>query len=201
MKWNVAIFIFDDVEVLDFCGPFEVFSVTSRLHDDEPFNVFTVAATAAPIRARGGMQVIPSYSFDNCPTPNILIVPGGHGTRALLDDRHVLSWIKKQHTQSEFTLTVCTGALLLAKTGLLEGLEATTHHLSFDLLSQLTPTTRVNRRARFIDSGKIVTSAGISAGIDMSLHMVALLLGFEQARETANHMEYRWLELANTIHQ
>ena len=187
---GVAILIFDNVEVLDFCGPFEVFSVASSRCDPPPFRVCTVAGVAGPVIARNGLSVNPDFTLENCPPPDLLIVPGGQGTRPLLKDRALLDWIREQDSRCELTLSVCTGSLLLAQAGLLEGLRATTHWGSLDLLASLAPSTRVLDDARYVDNGRIITSAGISAGIDMSLHVVERLLGSEHAALTARHMEY-----------
>ena len=186
----VAILIFDDVEVLDFCGPFEVFSVASSRRDPPPFRVFTVAGKAGPVVARNGLSVNPDFTLENCPAPDLLIIPGGQGTRPLLKDAALLDWIREQDSRCELTLSVCTGSLLLAQAGLLGGLRATTHWGSLDLLASLAPSTRVLDDARYVDNGWIITSAGISAGIDMSLHVVERLLGSEHAARTARHMEY-----------
>lgn len=187
---NVAILIFDDVEILDFCGPYEVFGVTGK--QNQPFKVYTVAAESRPIIARNQLSVNPQYTLDNCPHPDILLVPGGYGTRQEMHNQVLINWIKECAKQTELTLSVCTGALLLAKAGLLDNLAATTHHLAVDLLETVAPNTEIRANERFVDNGKIIVSAGISAGIDMSLYVVAKLLGKEQATETAKYMEYDW---------
>ncbi|MEQ8675148.1 MAG: DJ-1/PfpI family protein [Aggregatilineales bacterium] len=192
MVRNLAIMIFDDVEVLDFCGPFEVFSV-SRDKDngtDKLFNVYTVAETSGPILARNGLSVNPTYTLDNCPKPDIFLIPGGRGTRIAIYNDHLLTWIKQNEPDAELVLSVCTGAFLLAKVGLLNGLAATTYHTEFDALQAIDPTLTVRPGERFVDNGRIITSAGISAGIDMSLYIVSKLFGKEQAIWTANRMEY-----------
>lgn len=189
-KRNVAILLFDDVEVLDFAGPFEVFAVASELNDYEPLNVYTVAESNQPIRARNGLSVNPDYSFEDCPPPDILIVPGGEGTRAVMKNRAVLDWVRGISEGSELTLSVCTGSLVLGVAGLLDGLTATTHHETFDLLRKAAPQAIVREEDRFVDNGKVITSGGISAGIDMSLHVIGRLLGEEQARRTVEYMEY-----------
>lgn len=130
--------------------------------------------------------------LETCPQPDILLIPGGYGTRQQMHNQTLTSWIKEYSKQAELTLSVCTGALLLAKAGLLENLAATTHHLAIDLLQQIAPNTEIRANERFVDNGKIILSAGISAGIDMSLYVVAKLLGKEQAIETAEYMEYDW---------
>jgi len=189
---NVAIFIFDEVEVLDFCGPFEVFSVTGRRDNSNPFNVYTVAQEKRPILARNELSINPRYTFADCPAPDILLIPGGFGTRREMNNSVVLDWIKRLSQNTEYLLSVCTGVLVLAKANLLDGLSATTHHGAISLLTELAPNTKIEPEKRFIDNGKIIISAGISAGIDMSLYVVAKLLGQEQAWETAKYMEYDW---------
>ncbi len=188
---NLAILIFDDVEVLDFCGPFEVFSVANRFVDS--FNVFTIAEKS-PVIARNGLSVNPHYRLAGCPQPDILLVPGGQGTRAEMHNTALIESIERMAKTAELILSVCTGALLLAKAGLLEGLEATTHHGAIDLLRELAPNTTVHSDRRFVDNGRVICSAGIAAGIDMSLHVVEKLLDVEVARQTARQMEYPWRE-------
>src|SRR6266702_994343 len=190
-KLNTAILIFDDVEVLDFAGPFEVFSVKTELNDYSLLNVFTVAREKAPVTARNGLSVNPDYSIDDAPQADILIIPGGRGTRPLLLQQDILAWILRSAHNADKVLSVCTGALLLAKVGLLDGIKSTTHHGAFDTLAEIAPDTEIVRDARFVDSGKVITSAGISAGIDMSLYVMELLYGEKTARQTAAYMEYR----------
>lgn len=189
---NVAILIFNDVELLDFCGPLEVFSVTGIQDDLSPFNVYTVAEKLEPITTRNQLSVNPQYTIHDCPQPDILLVPGGQGTRREMNNPVLIDWIKGCSQKAKLILSVCTGALLLAKAGLLEGLTATTHHSAIELLEQVAPNTNIQTNKRFVDSGKIILSAGISTGIDMSLYVVAKLLGKEQALKTAQYMEYNW---------
>ena len=189
---HVCIVIFDDVEVLDFCGPFEVFTVTGGRDGTTPFTVSTVAETRQTITARGGLRVEPAHSFENCPSPDILVVPGGMGTRREMNNPGMLSWLKENAQRADLMLSVCSGALLLAKAGLLEGLTATTHHGALDELRAISPGIKVDDTKRFIDNSRVIVAAGISAGIDMSLHVVARLMGHEQASETARYMEYAW---------
>ncbi|MDJ0570061.1 MAG: DJ-1/PfpI family protein [Pleurocapsa sp. MO_192.B19] len=191
-KRNLAILIFDDVEVLDFAGPFEVFAVTSELNNYEPFNVFLVAETQRTFKAVNGLQVVPNYEISNCPNPDILVVPGGVGTRTQMNNQRLITWIQQVSDRAELVMSICTGARLLAKAGLLDGLEITTHHEAYDELRQIVPTAIVNERKRYIDQGKILTTGGISAGIDGSLYVVDQLLGREIARKTAIYMEYDW---------
>jgi putative intracellular protease/amidase/catechol 2,3-dioxygenase-like lactoylglutathione lyase family enzyme len=187
---NVAILIFEDVEVLDFCGPFEVFSVANRFTDSPAFHVFTVAEKPGPVLTRGGLSVNPLHRLADCPRPDLLLVPGGQGTRREMHNTALIEWIKARSQEAELVLSVCTGALLLAKAGLLDGLEATTHHGAIDLLREVAPKTTVHSDRLFADNGRVICSAGIAAGIDMSLHVVARLLGKEVAEKTARQMEY-----------
>ena len=194
----VAILVFDEVEVLDFTGPYEVFNVTAELQEQEtggppPFVVYTVAESLTPIKTRGQLRVQPNYSLETLPRqPDILIVPGGNGTRALLGKLNIITWIQEQSQRVRILASVCTGSLLLAKAGLLTGLSVTTHHTAIDSLRTLvSPYTQIVAQ-RYIDQGKIITSGGISAGIDMSLYIVRKLLGEEVLRSTTQEMEYVW---------
>jgi transcriptional regulator GlxA family with amidase domain len=188
----VGIFIFPDVEVLDFCGPFEVFSVAGRQIVPGAFEVFTVAQSGEPLLARNGLEVVPKHSFADAPPIDVLLVPGGQGTRPLIKDEAVLAWIRGRAESAELVLSVCTGALLLARCGLLAGLAATTHHMALDLLRELAPESQIRDDVRLVDNGRIVTSAGVAAGIDMSFHVLARLLGQETAAATARYIEYPW---------
>ena len=189
---NVAILIFDEVEVLDFCGPFEVFSVTGRQKQQAPFNVYTTAEKSGLVLARNHFSVNPRYTFADCPPPDILVVPGGWGTRREMNNPNVIDWIKVVAPKTELILSVCTGALLLARAGLLDGLKATTHHGAMDLLRETASKAAILDNQRVIDNGKVVLSAGVSAGIDAAFHVVARLLGNEEALETARYIEYDW---------
>ena len=191
MKRNVAILLFDDVEVLDFAGPFEVFALADELGGHEVFDVCTVAESPASIRARNGLTVVPEFVLESCPTPHVLVVPGGSGTRRLLLKPALLEWIVRKSRAAEITMSVCTGALVLGKAGLLDGLRATTHHENFNELREVAPRAEVVETDRFTDNGKLLTAAGISAGIDCALHVVQRLLGAEAADATARTMEYR----------
>lgn len=195
---NVGIYIYDDVEVLDFAGPFEVFSVASRVAVRQapdappPFTVFTVSRDGARVAARGRLGVAPAYGIDGHPDIDLLIIPGGV-VDAELARPAVVDWIRARAADAEIVASVCTGAFLLAEAGLLDGLEATTHWEDADDLAARHPRLTVVRDAGgWIDEGRIVTSAGISAGIDMSLHLVGRLLGRAMAERTARQMEYRW---------
>ncbi len=187
---SVGILIFDDVEVLDFCGPFEVFSVAGRRQSRDCFKVFTVAGHS-PVSARNEFSINPTYLFKDCPPIDILVVPGGFGTRVEIDNPTLIGWIVQRAKRAELVVSVCTGSLLLAKANLLQGLSATTHHGALDELRQLAPDTIVRADQRIVDNGSIITSGGISAGIDMSLHVLKRLYGGDVAAETAAYMEYK----------
>ncbi len=191
MKKNIAILLFDDVEVLDFAGPFEVFAVTNELQGNDTFEVFTVAEGVGTVRARNGLKLVPHYTLEQCPATHLLVIPGGFGTRALLRKPAFLEWVRIRARSAEIVMSVCTGALVLAQLRLLDGLKSTTHHECLDLLRELAPATEVMPNARFVDNGRIITAAGISAGIDCSLHVVERLLGSDAATKTARYMEYQ----------
>jgi transcriptional regulator GlxA family with amidase domain len=198
-RQTVGIFIFDDVEVLDFAGPFEVFSRTRtvagadsrRTDDSAPFETFAVARTRDAITAIGGLGVVPRYSWADAPAIDILVIPGGFGTRLLLNDGATLGWIGEAAARSRQVTSVCTGALLLAKVGLLQGKRATTHWAGLELLASIDPTIQVQRDRRVVHDG-VFTSAGVSAGIDMSFAVVEQICGRAVALETAHYIEYPW---------
>lgn len=193
---TVGILIFDDVEVLDACGPFEVFSVarTPRHHEDEHrlFRACMIAQESRTVTCRGGMLLQPHYAIESHPDLDLILVPGGQGTRRERTNCVLIRWIEQQNQSSQLTLSVCTGALLLAEAGLLRGLRATTHWNSIEWMRSQYPEVKMVSGARFVDEGRIITSAGISAGIDMSLHVVARLYGKETALWTARRMEHTW---------
>jgi transcriptional regulator GlxA family with amidase domain len=196
-KINAGIFIFDGVEVLDFAGPFEVFSRTrlaagteSRRSDETaPFEVFTIAATKEVVRATGGLSVLPHHDFASAPRVDLLVIPGGFGTRPLLEDAATLEWIRRTAAAARTVTSVCTGSLLLARAGLLAGRRATTHWAALDLLAGIDPTVKVDREARVVADG-VVSSAGVAAGIDMAFAVVETICGRAVADETAKYIEY-----------
>lgn len=193
MTRNIGIYVYDQVEVLDFAGPYEVFTCATRVAGDAPFAVRTIGASRAPVRARAGLAVHPEAAFADSGPVDVLIVPGGVVT-AELARPEVIAWIAGMARECELVASVCTGALLLAEAGLLDGQEATTHWEDLDQLRTGWPQVKVQAGRRWIDNGKIVTSAGISAGIDMSLHLVARLAGRDLAERTARQMDYDWNE-------
>jgi len=185
---NVGILLFDNVEVLDFAGPFEVFSVTGQRDGDGYFKVFTISENDV-VEAVNGLKVMSDYRLDNHPEIDILVVPGGYGARAALKNNTVLNWVKDASKKSEYTLSVCTGSLILAKAGLLKNLEATTHHTCYDLLEELDDSL-ILIKERFLDNGRIITAAGVSAGIDASMYIIEKIHGEAVSKETAKYIEY-----------
>lgn len=192
---HVGIVLFNDIEVLDFCGPFEVFSATrldeeKRRAEPSPFEVSLISETLAHIITTGGMKVMPQYSFENCPPIDILVVPGGWGVRKELKNPVVIEWLRKQAADVETLTSVCTGSMLLGFAGLLDGLHATTHWRSLDWMRDSFPEVSVEYEQHVVLDGRVFTSAGISAGIDMALKVVARYYGEDVAKATAAHMEY-----------
>ena len=200
MTRTVGIYVYPEVEALDLAGPYEVFTTASRVAarrepSTEPFRVVTVARSRTLARARAGLQVQPSHVFDDHPPLDVVIVPGGVVDAELACD-DVISWIRRVDEASEITASVCTGAFLLARAGVLDGQSATTHWEDADAMRTMFPRVDVRARGglRWIDAGKRVTSAGISAGIDMSLHLIERLAGRALAELTARQMEFDWVE-------
>lgn len=194
---NLAIYLFDQIEVLDFAGPFEVFTTASRVagtresKTEAPFRVFTVAEHKTPIRSRAGLTVTPDFGFGEHPPIDILVIPGGV-VDAELAKPGVIEWIKLQAKSAQLTASVCTGAFLLGKAGLLKGRRATTHWEDIADLRDLLPDTDIVEQLRWVDEGQVITSAGISAGIDMSLYLVARFAGQSLADLTSRQMDYDW---------
>ncbi|GAA4170302.1 DJ-1/PfpI family protein [Gryllotalpicola koreensis] len=192
MTRSVQILAFDGMEVLDYAGPYEVFNVAGELTDPREFAVSSVGVTASPA-GRGGFRVVPDFSLDDAPAADIVIIPGGRGTRVLQHDERVLAWARQRATDAALLLTVCTGALIAGSAGLLAGLEATTHHSAFDELAAASPTTTIVRGRRFVrSSDRIRTSAGVSAGTDLALAIVEELAGPEVRAATEAEMEWMW---------
>jgi len=196
---RVGIVLFTNIEVLDFCGPFEVFSTTTlneekRRDEPSPFEVVLVAEKSEPVVTTGGMKVIPDYTFENCPRLDILVVPGGWGTRKEINNQVMLNWLCERAKEVETLTSVCTGSMLLGFAGLLKGLHVTTHWRSLDWMKESFPSSIVEYDKHFVEDGHVFTSAGISAGIDMSLRVVARYFGEAIARATAKHMEYPYPE-------
>lgn len=194
---QVAILAFDDVETLDFAGPFEVFTTASRvLARSQPeraplFSVHCVARQRTPVRARAGLQMLPDRTFADCPLADVLIVPGGVVDAALACP-DTLAWIRQVSATAQITASVCTGAFLLAASSVLTQGRATTHWEDVADLRQRHPQLDVVEGVRWVDDGGPVSSAGISAGIDMCLHLVARIAGTELATRTARQMDFAW---------
>ena len=192
---TVGILVFDQVEVLDVAGPFEVFTVTRlnkelRQEESSPFRVLLVSENMDQVSAAGGLRFTPDVTQDNCPELDLLIVPGGWGTRTQVKNANLLKWIANKSRRTRLTGSVCTGSSLLGEAGLLDGREATTHWRTFDFLRQAAPKAYIREDLRVTMDGSIFTSAGISAGIDMALHIVSYLFGTKTGEATALQMEY-----------
>lgn len=194
---RVVIFLFDDVEVLDFAGPFEVFSTASRVFGRQfpgqalPFEVITTAQSPQPVLARGGLCLHAQTTLADCPQADLLLIPGGVVT-AELQKPPVIAWIRQQASAATEVASVCTGAFLLGAAGLLEGLKVTTHWEDLADLQAAQPNSTVVGQCRWVRQGHLTTSAGISAGIDMSLQLVSWLAGEPLAIATARQMDYHW---------
>jgi putative intracellular protease/amidase len=185
---QVAILVYPGVELLDFAGPGEAFSAAHG-PNGRAFRVFTVAKTKEPLVSQGFVRITPEFSIADCPAPDIIVIPGGNVPDG---DADLQAWIKDRSKSTELVMSVCNGAMLLGATGLLDGHEATTHHGSLESLALATPEARVFSNRRFVDSGKVMTCAGVSAGIDGALHVIQRMLGEKAARECAWYMEYEW---------
>ncbi len=192
---RVGILVFPDVEVLDFCGPYEVFSAVRRSEErrreePSPFEVLLVAERGEPVAAAGGFRFLPDVTTAACPPLDILVVPGGWGTRREIGNGDLIRWIAERGRAAETLTSVCTGAMLLGRAGLLDGHRATTHWRSLGWMRESFPAVTVEERLHVVEEGRILTSAGISAGIDMALRVVLRYHGETIARATARHMEY-----------
>jgi transcriptional regulator GlxA family with amidase domain len=192
---RVGIVIFPEVEVLDFAGPFEVLSATRlneerRREEPSPFDVMLVAEQDGIVIATGGLGVVPHCTLENCPPLDILVVPGGWGTRKEISNERLLRWIADRAQGIETLASVCTGSMLLGQAGLLDRRHATTHWRALDWMRQSFPNVTVEDKLHVVEDGNVMTSAGISAGIDLALRMVARHCGETVARATARHMEY-----------
>lgn len=187
---NLAILIFDGVQIIDYTGPYETFGHV-HIGDTHAFNIYTVSEKTAPITTSMGMSVNPRYSFDNAPQPDVLVVPGGD-VRGQLDNPNVIKWVQDKAKSAEIVLSVCNGAFILAKANLLDGLEATTTAGLIPRLREAAPKVKVVDDRRFVDNGKFITAAGLSSGIDGALHVIERLFGRGTAQMAALGMEYNW---------
>jgi transcriptional regulator GlxA family with amidase domain len=193
MVRTVDIILFDEVEVLDFAGPFEVFGVAGARPGPPAFKVRTVSLKPGPVTARNGLSINPTHVVGAAPVADLVVAPGGYGTRREIHNPAMLDHLRVANAAAELMLSVCTGSLLFASAGLLTGLAATTHVSAMNELRALGTDFEVRPDARVVDNGRIITSTGISAGIDMALHVVGRLLGQTAAEETAAYMQYDWI--------
>ncbi len=189
---KIGILLFNEVEVLDFAGPFEVFSITENKEGNgKAFKVHTVARTKEIISARNGLKVQPDYDFQDAPQFDILIIPGGYGAEEIeIHNQETIEWIRMRAHEVKLLASVCTGAFLLAEAGLLDGIQATTHWMDINRLKKEYPLVKALRDVKYVDAGNIITSGGISAGINMSFYIIKKLLGEDIAKATAKRMEY-----------
>lgn len=188
---KLGIFIFDEVEVLDFAGPFEVFSVANQLSDYKLFKVFTLSAGKKSITARNGLQVKADLKIEELNSLDYLVIPGGDGTKKVIKNKGKLSGIKSLVKHSEWTMSVCSGSRILGKTGFLDQKPYCTHHEVFESMKEIVPLGIPQPELRFVQSTeRIWTAAGISAGIDLALQLTELTFGKELAMKTAKYMEY-----------
>jgi transcriptional regulator GlxA family with amidase domain len=187
---HIGILLFPDAEELDAVGPWEVLAFWTRTWPDDDYAVTTLAKDAGPITCAKGLRILADHSYDDAPPLDVLIYPGGQGTRPHLKDDDQLDWVRRQRASVPLMTSVCTGSLVYAAAGLLANRPATTHWASLDLLAGLDPTIEVRPDDRFVDSGDVITSAGVSAGIDMALHLVQRLASTERAKEVRRGIQY-----------
>jgi len=186
---RVGVFVFDDAEELDVVGPWEVLAAWARLSDLRP-EVLTFSADGAGVRLAKGLRILPDASAEEVGALHVLVYPGGQGTRRLVIDHEHLAWVRGMRAQVPLIASVCTGALVLAAAGLLAGRPATTHWGAFDELARIDPSVTADTEARFVDDGDVITASGVSAGIDMALHLVARLESADVAREVRRAIQY-----------
>jgi transcriptional regulator GlxA family with amidase domain len=190
-RTRIGIALFDGAEELDWAGPWEVLSYWSRWSPEDGIEVFTVAPdNSRPIECAKGLRVLADYSWESAPEIDVLVYPGGRGTRQQLGDEAVRAWVRSVHERARLTTSVCTGAWVLADAGLLAGRAATTHWEDFDQLLAIDSSIDAKREARFVDEGDIITAAGVSAGIDMALHLIVRLHSEDRAREIKRRIQY-----------
>ncbi|MBC3843572.1 DJ-1/PfpI family protein [Streptacidiphilus sp. 4-A2] len=187
---QIAIVLFPDVEELDAVGPWEVLSFWTRNFPEDGWGVYCVSAEGGPVTCAKGLTVYAHHSMADMPAAEVLLHPGGMGTRPQLKDPGHLEWVRRQRASVPLMTSVCTGSLVFAAAGLLAGRPATTHWASLDLLAELDPTIEVRAEDRFVDDGDVITSSGVSAGIDMALHLVSRLASVERARQVRRGIQY-----------
>ncbi|HJV05077.1 MAG TPA: DJ-1/PfpI family protein [Actinomycetota bacterium] len=190
-RLSIGIALFDGAEELDWAGPWEVLSYWAHRYPEDGVEVFTVARdNARPIECAKGLRVLADHSWESAPEIDVLVYPGGQGTRALIGDEEVRAWMRSVHERARLTTSVCTGAFVLADAGLLKGRAATTHWDDFEELLAIDDSIQARREDRFVDEGDIITAAGISAGIDMALHLIVRLHSEDRAREIKRRLQY-----------
>ncbi|MFD7510337.1 DJ-1/PfpI family protein [Streptomyces sp. NPDC059853] len=189
-KRRIGILLFPDVEELDAVGPWEVLAYWTRNFPGDGWETFTFSADGRPVECAKGLTVAAHHAREDMPAPDVLLHPGGRGTRPLLRDAAHLAWVRDQRVSVPLLTSVCTGSLVYAAAGVLRGRPATTHWGALGLLAELDPTVEVRPGDRFVDDGDVITSAGVSAGIDMALHLVARLAGPERAGEVRRGIQY-----------
>lgn len=189
VRW-IGIVLFPDVEELDAVGPWEVLAAWTRQFPDDGYAVTSLSPAGGLVGCAKGLTVKAEHSFADAPSLEVLINPGGQGTRPQLRDDAHLGWVRRQRDEVPLLTSVCTGSLVFAAAGLLSHRPATTHWSALDLLAKLDPTIDVRREERFVDDGDVITAAGVSAGIDMALHLVARLVGVDRAREVRRYIQY-----------
>lgn len=187
---NIGILLFDDVEELDAVGPWEVLSFWTNYFPDDEFRVLTFSKNGGRVSCAKGLVIESQYSYDNVPELDVLIYPGGQGTRAHIKDPAQIEWLQSKREEVSLLASVCTGSLVFAAAGLLSNRPATTHFASLDLLQKLDSSIQVRPDERFVDDGDIVTSSGVSAGIDMALHLVSRLANVDRARAVRRGIQY-----------
>jgi transcriptional regulator GlxA family with amidase domain len=185
----VAFLLGEGATMIDFSGPWEVFQ-DAFVADVPGFELFTVAAGPEPIRASGGMKIVPDYTLENAPTPKVIVIPAQAGGRQPVAGSPKVAWLKAQHATADVIMSVCTGAFLLAQTGLLSGLSATTHHSFLDDFAKQYPSVRLLKNQRFVENGKLMTTGGLSSGIEGALRIVERYYGADSRTKVANYMEY-----------
>lgn len=190
MTTRIGIFLFDGAEELDWAGPWEVLAAWAQRYPEDDIEVFTVSRAAGEITCAKGLRVLADYTWNTVPAMNVLVYPGGRGTREHVDDTSIHAWLAERAAETDILTSVCTGALVLAGAGLLDGRPATTHWESIDTLAELGTSIEVRPGDRFVDSGDIITAAGVSAGIDMALHLIVRLAGEDRAREVRRYIQY-----------
>ena len=190
MTTRIGVFVFDGAEELDFVGPWEVLTMWAKSFPDDDVEVFTFAQSPGPVTCAKGLRVLPDHTLDTAPSMDVLVYPGGEGNRAHVGDENIKGWLNKLAADGTLMTSVCTGSLVYAWAGLLDGRPAVTHWASLELLERLGSNVQVRKDERFVDDGNVITAAGVSAGIDMALHLVQRLASVERAREVKKFIQY-----------